>query len=258
MPEQEKRTSLENALHVLKLFSMDEPEISVTGVSRKLQIAKSTAHRLLSSLASEGFVYKDPHSNLYSLGSSILSLVNIVNSQIHISNEAVPILNMLVETIGENAHLAILEELDVVYLQTIDGAYSSVDYIHLGNRKPAFCTSAGQAILAFQPEMAERASTQLRPYTKNTIISPETFFKKLNSVRVDGFVICDQEYRNGITGIGVPVYDGKGKVMASLSITALSKRVSSPRIQRRYVSLLWEASEKLTDMIKMRKRSDVK
>lgn len=258
MAEEQKRTSLENALHVLKLFSMDEPEMSVTDVSRKLRVAKSTAHRLLSSLASEGFVYKDPHSNLYSLGASILSLANIVNSQIHISNEAIPILNMLVETIGENAHLAILEELDVVYLQTIDGVYSSVDYIHLGNRKPAFCTSAGQAILAFHPDTAVHASLQLRTYAKNTLTSPDAFLNKLKNVREKGFVICDQEYRNGITGIGVPVYDEKGQVIASLSITALSKRVLSERIINRYVTLLQKASKRLTEIIKLRKRSDVK
>ncbi|WP_339164515.1 IclR family transcriptional regulator [Siminovitchia sp. FSL W7-1587] len=258
MPEEQKRTSLENALHVLKLFSMDEPEMSVTDVSRKLQVAKSTSHRLLSSLASEGFVYKDPHTNLYSLGSSILSLVQIVNSQIPIANEAVPILNMLVETIGENAHLAILEGLDVVYLQTIDGVYSSVDYIHLGNRKPAFCTSAGQAILAFHPKTAARASRQLRTYAVNTITSPDAFFQKLKDVQKNGFVISEQEYRDGITGIGVPVYNDKKQVMASLSITALTQRVSSDRIKNRYVTLLQKASGKLTEMIIWRKRSDIK
>lgn len=254
----QKRTSLENALHVLKFFSIDEPEMSVTEISRKLGTAKSTSYRLLSSLASEGFVYKDPHSNLYSLGSSILSLANIVHSQIPISNEAVPILNMLVETIGENAHLSILEGTEVVYLKTIGGIYSSVDYIHHGSRKPAFCTSAGQAILAFHPDAAKLASNELQTHKKSTIISPLAFLKRLDRVRKDGFAICDQQYRNDITGIGVPVYGESGQVIASLSITAFSKRISSPEIQSRYIALLKKSSERLTDMIKLRKRRDMK
>lgn len=258
MVHEQKRTSLENALYVLKLFSLDQPEMSVTEISRKLDIAKSTSYRLLSSLASEGFVYKDPHSNLYSLGSSILSLANIVHSQIPISNEALPILNMLVETTGENAHLSILEGTEVVYLKTLDGIYSSVDYIHHGSRKPAFCTSAGQAILAFHPDAAKLASHELQVHAKNTIISPLAFLKRLDKVRKDGFAICDQQYRNNITGIGVPVYGKSGQTIAALSITAFSKRVSSPRVQARYIELLKKSSEKLTDMIKLRKRRDMK
>lgn len=150
MQNQSKRlTSLENALLILKSFSIDQPEMGVTEIAHTLGIAKSTAHRLLSSLTQEGFVVKDRQTNLYSLGSSILSLTNIVNSQIPILNEATPILNKLAEFTGENAHLSILEGLSIIYLQTIQGRFPVHDFIHIGKRHPAFCTSSGQAILAY-------------------------------------------------------------------------------------------------------------
>lgn len=249
----QRKTSLENALHLLKIFSMDEPELSVTSVSEKLNVAKSTAHRLLTSLAAEEFVYKDPHSNLYSLGLSILRMVEIISSQIHISNEAVPILNKLAEKIGENAHLAILDGSEVVYLQTIDGDYSSIDYIHLGRRKPAFCTSAGKVILAFNPEIAEIVAKQLTPYTKHTITDPKIFFQELENIRRLGYVISVKEYKEHITSLGVPVYNESGYVIASISITVDHARATSERIQRNYISLLRQAGKELTNIIRLRK-----
>lgn|SRR5690625_1879244 len=253
----QKRTSLENALHLLKLFSMDEPELSVTEVSEKLGVAKSTAHRLLSSLAQEGFVYKDSQSNLYSLGFSILRLVEIVNSQIHISSEAIPILNTLVEEIGENAHLAILDGFDVVILQTISGDYSSIDYIHLGRRLPSFCTSSGKAILAFNPDIAKDVAKIMKPYTNKTIVDPKLFFAELEKIRKQQYVISVREYKDDITSIGVPVFNEVGHVIASITITIDYERATSNRVQNHYVSLLQRAGRELTKIIKMRKRGHV-
>lgn len=249
-----KRTSLENALHLLKLFTMDEPELSVTSAAQKLNVAKSTAHRLLSSLAEEEFVYKDPHTNLYSPGFSILRMVEIVNSQIHISNEAIPILNRLVGKTGENTHLSILDGFDVVYLQTIDGYYSLNDHIHLGTRFPSHCTSAGKVILAFNPTIAKEVTKVLKPYTSKTIINPEHFIDELKKIRKQGYVISVREYRENITSIGVPIFNDVGDVVASITITMNYKRANSKRVQSNYISLLQQASKKLTRIIKMRKR----
>lgn len=177
-----RRTSVENALKVLKLFSMDEPELSVTAVSEKLKIAKSTAHRLLVSLAQEGFVYKDTQSNLYSLGASVIPMMDIVKSQIHISNEVSPILSDLVVNTRENAHLGILDGLNVIYLETIEGTYAPEDYIHIGKRKPAHCTSGGKAILAFNEEIAGIASNHLKQYTPYTITDRLQFIEQLRQI----------------------------------------------------------------------------
>ncbi|OMP65983.1 IclR family transcriptional regulator [Domibacillus epiphyticus] len=247
-------TSLENALLILKSFSINQPEMSVTNVADLLGVAKSTAHRLLSSLAAEGFVVKDHQTHLYSPGSSILALTTIINSQIHILNEAAPVLNMLVESTGENAHLAILEGLDIIYLQTIDGIYPSDDFIHIGRRHPAFCTSSGQAILAFSEEAANEAAQNLYPYTKKTIISAEKFSQRLLQIREKGYTVCEMEFREQITGIGAPVFNEKKKAIASVNITTDPKRAASPILQKRYISAVQEAAKQMTDIVTLRKR----
>lgn len=255
MTKKRKRlTSIENALLILKSFSIDQPEQSVTEIAQNFGIAKSTAHRLLSSLNEEGFVTKDRQTNLYSLGSSILSLTNIVNSQIHILNEVTPVLNTLVEVTGENAHLAIMEELKIIYLQTMDGLYPSDDFIHIGRRHPAFCTSSGQAILAYHSKLAKKAAENLAPFTPYTITAAESFLQKLDYVREQGYTICEKEFQEHITGIGAPVFNEKNQVVASINITADPKRASSPILQKRYISAVKEAAGQMSEIMKIRKR----
>lgn len=230
-----RASSLENALAVLKLFSMNEPELSVTSISKKLAISKSTAHRLLTSLLSEGFVHKDPQTNLYSLGTSILSLVNIVNSQIHISKEVIPLLNSLVERTNENAHLAILEKQYTVYIQTMKGIYPTNDHIQLGTRKPADETAAGKVILAFQSSINNEHHEQ-----KHTI-------------QANGFAIHEEQ---NVVEIAVPVYKNNKDVIASLSITADKNRIT-PRKQKHYIYLLQHAANDLRKIVLIRKSDKV-
>lgn len=232
-----RRSSLENALTILKMFSIYEPELSVTAISKKLSISKSTAHRLLTSLLSEGFVHKDPQTNLYSLGTSILSLVNIVNSQIHISTEVIPLLNMLVEKTSESAHLAILEKQHTVYIQTMEGTYYCNDQIQLGTRKPVYETAAGQVILAFQPD---QSNDQCKEH--------------LSIIQANGFAIHTEK---NVVEIAVPVYKNDSDVVASLSLTVDKKRITLSRIEKEYIYLLQQAADKLREMIQLRKSGKV-
>lgn len=250
------KTSVENALQVLKLFSMDEPELGVTKISEKLGVAKSTAYRLLASLAEEGFVFKDSNSNLYSLGLSVIPMMEVVQSQIPITLEAKPILSKLVINTNENAHLCILEGLEVVYLETIEGFYASNDLIHIGKRKPAHCTSGGKAILAFDQSLKEIAPNQLKRYTPYTITEKEEFKRQLETIRKESFVISKQEYREHIIAIAVPVFNDKQKVIASISITIDKKRYSD-KLANRYINDLKHATAELTKIITLRKRSEL-
>lgn len=227
-----RASSLENALAILKLFSMNEPELSVTSISKKLAISKSTAHRLLTSLLSEGFVHKDPQTNLYSLGTSILSLVNIVNSQIHISTEVIPLLNSLVERTNENAHLAILEKDYAVYIQTMKGSYPTNDHIQLGTRKLAYETAAGKVILAFQSASNHHDS-----------------YKEIHTIQANRFAIYEKQ---NVMEIAVPVYKNDTDVIASLSITADTNRVTR-RMQKHYIFLLQHAANELRKIVQLRK-----
>lgn len=253
--EKPKYSSIENALHILKTFSMDQPELRVTDIADELNIAKSTAHRLLTTMASEGFVFKDPRSNHYSLGVSVLSLTNIVHSQLQTLEDATPILNALTEVTGESSHLAILEGFEVIYLQKIESEYAAKTATHVGRRNPVHCTSTGQAILAFEKEevINELLSRTLNKFTGRTIINSEKLRNRLKDIKQAGYVVNNEEFEKGIVSIGAPIFNVKDEVIASVNITGPITRLGKKDTQQKCIDEVVNAAKRITNLVKLRK-----
>lgn len=248
--------SLTNALTILKSFSMDNPEQGVTEIAENLNIGKSTVHRLLLSLGSEGFVYKDPNSNRYSLGTSLLSLTTIVNSQLPIVNESIPILNVLTERTGETSHLGILEGKYVIYLQKIESDNPVKLSTHFGMRQPIHATSIGQIILAYQNEKTinKLIPENLEKFTDKTITTRDKLKMKLTVIRSQHFVIADEEYEKGFISISAPVFDENDQVIAAVSIVGPVNRMKNKIKQKVFLEEVKSAAEKLSEIVKIRRR----
>ncbi|RSL33577.1 IclR family transcriptional regulator [Salibacterium salarium] len=245
-------TSLENALRALKSFSEDEPEIGVSELAEKLNLAASTTHRLLTSLAAEGFVVKNQNTGKYTLGLSVLQLTNTVTEQLHIIQESSPILEKLTEETGESSHIGIIDKDDVVYLQKADSIYPARHDSYLGKRIPIHCTSPGQAILAFKPEeyIDEKLSLSLKAYTKYTITQRKELENKLMNIRQTGFVNSSQEYQYNIYSIGAPVFKNDKDVVASVNIAGPVQRIKPYR--KAFTEKIVEAGRQLSDIIQER------
>jgi IclR family transcriptional regulator, KDG regulon repressor len=189
-------------------------------LAASLGLGKSTVSRLLATLASEGFVIKDPDTQKYRLGLSILNLNTIVTSTLEINRESQPVLQQLVNEIGETTHVAVLEEMDVVYLNRVECKHPVQILSHVGRRNPLHCTSSGKAILAYQEEeMIERFIEKgLYQYTSNTIVDPDGFRSTLNTVKEQGYAISIEELREGVASIAAPIRDYTGKVVYAVSV----------------------------------------
>ncbi|MEH7254418.1 IclR family transcriptional regulator [Neobacillus niacini] len=226
-------SSVKNALRILKSFSIDEPEKKISDISTSLGLNKSTVSRTMSTLASEGFVYKDPDSKKYRLGLSILSLSGIVNSNMDVYRESQPILNKLVETIGETAHISVLDNLDVIYLQKVDCNHPVRFLTHVGRRNPPYCTSSGKVLLAYSTnDVVEKVINRgLEKFTKNTITNPDKLRTHLELIRQNGYASSFDEFFEGVTTIAAPIFDYQGKVIAALSVVGPKQRIQSQKVQ---------------------------
>ncbi|MGE7544413.1 IclR family transcriptional regulator [Sporosarcina newyorkensis] len=252
----QRGSSIENAMRILKIFSMHQPEMRLVDIADELGIAKSTAHRLLTTLASEGFVYKDPQSNYYSLGVSVLALTNIVSSQLSIVEEATPILNALTENTRESSHLAIREGHEVIYLQKIENEYSVHVTTHIGRRNPLHCTSTGLAILAFETEEVVDfiLSKPLTKFTDYTITDPNSLRERLEEIRRSGVVVDYQGFERKVISIGAPIFNSQDKVIASVNITAPVNRLRDAGAQRKCVEEVVKTAKRISNLVKLRKR----
>lgn len=260
-PQHDQRyllSSVQNALRVLRSFSMDEPEKRVSDLAASLGLAKSTVSRLMSTMASEGFVIKDPETHKYRLGLSVLALSGIITSNFEISKEAAPVANKLVNDLGETAHLAILEGIDTVYVHKAECNHPVKVLTHLGKRNPSYCTSSGKVLLAYsESDVIKRVIDHgLHPYTQKTITDPDTLLKTLKEIKEQGYALSKDELLEGITSIAAPIRDYTGKVVAAVTVTWPNRRLTPHRVPlytRKIVNAAKEASERLGYYIRFRR-----
>jgi IclR family transcriptional regulator, KDG regulon repressor len=225
-------SSVKNALRILNSFSMDEPEMKVSDISSSLGLNKSTVSRTMATLASEGFLFKDPETKKYRLGFSILTLSGIINSNMDVYRESQPILNKLVETIGETAHISIFDHLEVIYLQKVECNHPVRFLTHVGKRNPPYCTSSGKVFMAFSSESVTETIIKqgLKQFTKSTITNPDQLRSHLKQVRENGYAFSAEEFSEGVITIAAPIYDYTGKVIAALSIVGPKQRIQQQKI----------------------------
>lgn len=243
--------SVRNALRILRSFTMDEPEKKVTELSESLGLSKSTVSRLLATMAEEGFVVKDPVTRQYRLGWSVLALSGILTTSMDIYRESTPVLRKLVEKIDETAHIAVLEETDIVYLHKIECSHPVRILTHIGKRNPSYCTSAGKLLLAYnqQPNLLDKViASGLPKQTANTITNPNRFRQTIEQVCTQGYAVSVEEFREGIVSVAAPIRNYTGQVIAAVNIVAPIQRVNHTNIHlfiKKVIEAGLEISEKM-------------
>lgn len=231
--EQNHLSSVKNALRILRSFTMDEPEKKISDLSIELGLNKSTVSRTMATLASEGFVYKDPESKKYRLGLTLLSLSGIINTNMDLHVESQPVLYKLVENLGETAHISVMDNLEVMYLHKVECNHPVRFLTHVGKRNPCYCTSSGKVLLAYSDEETIEKVIQkgLQAFTKNTITNPQQLRDHLKKIKQDGYAYSIDELLEGVNSIAAPVFDYRGKVIAAITVVGPKQRVQPHKIQ---------------------------
>ena len=148
--------SLERGLAILSSFNSDRPLIGVSELSRDLDLSRSTAHRYIATLAQLGYLQQDRDSKRYRLGPKVLDLGFSAINSMDVREISAPHLQQLSDETGYTVNLAILDDIDVVYIErcrSVRPGQREIDLnLHVGARLPAYCTAMGKAILAFLPD----------------------------------------------------------------------------------------------------------
>jgi len=226
--------SLQRAIAVLRAFTVETPELGVTEVGRRVGLHKSTAFRLLSALAAEGLVSQDPETGRYRLGVGLIELAGRVLVHIDLRQVARRHMRPLAEKVGETVNLAILDGTQVLNLeQSVPRGHLVVNYGWVGRRTPLHATSTGKVLLAWAPpsKVAAVLDSPLEAYTPNTITDPEMLQAELDSVLESGYSMGHEEYEVGLNAVAAPVRDHTGQVVAALSASGPSYRLSAERFE---------------------------
>ena len=227
-------SSVTSALRLLRLFSVEENELGISSLARRLGVAKSTAHRLAVTLAAEGFLEQDQDNGGYRLGLALFELGTLVRRRMDVSTLGLPLLSALRDTTHEAVHLAMLSKTDIVYLYNLESSQAVGTKSYLGMRKPAFCTSEGRVLLAFGPPEQTVAMLKegLVQRTANTMTDPKSLMRVLEEVRRNGYAVDDEESEVGIRGLAAPVRDALGQVVAAVGLSGPLQRLTKKEVRR--------------------------
>jgi IclR family KDG regulon transcriptional repressor len=180
---------LDRTFQLLGVLADCRAGLRASELTTKLDLHKSTTHRLIMILKSNRFIERDPETRKYRLGPRVMELGLSAVSRFDIYEIARPHMCELVEETGETAHLGVLRESEVVSVIDVESTRTLRATSEAGTRQSVHCSSLGKAILAFSGRDAVDAflkERKLEGFTHNTITSPDLFMKELDSVRQKG------------------------------------------------------------------------
>ena len=141
-----KRTrlsSVANSLRLIRAFSEDHYEIGISDLAKRLGLAKSTVHRLASTLLDQGMLEQNAGDGKYRLGLALFELGTLVRRKMDFTTEARPFLRTLLEKTGETVHLGILDHDSVLYVISLESKPALRMGSKVGTRVPVRATAVG-------------------------------------------------------------------------------------------------------------------
>jgi IclR family transcriptional regulator, KDG regulon repressor len=226
-------SSVANAILLMKTFSDEQSELGISALAERLGLAKSTVHRLASTLVEAGMLEQNKETGKYRLGLAVFELGSLVRRKIDISLEAKPWLMTLREQTGETVDLSILDHGGVVCVNFLESKKVNRTSSGIGLRKPVHCTAEGKALIAFQPPlMIERIiNAGLERRTPRTLIDPAALTEELAKIRGRGYAMDDEEYELGVRGIASPIRDDSGNSVAAVGVNGPAQRLTKNRLR---------------------------
>ncbi|MDM0047140.1 IclR family transcriptional regulator C-terminal domain-containing protein [Variovorax dokdonensis] len=236
--------SFARGLEVIRSFSAQAPQQTLSEVASRTGLTRAGARRILLTLVNLGYVESDgrlfrPTARLLDLGFAYLSSLPIWNL-------AEPVMEDLVEQVRESSSAAVLDGLDVVYVLRVPTHKIMSTNLGIGSRLPAFWTSMGRVLLATLPdgELHERLARVPRVrYTSRTAMDDQTLLERIHEVRRQGWCLINQELEEGLISIAAPLINRSGKTVAALNISGQANRTSEAQMRDEFLPALLAAAQ---------------
>ena len=219
--------SLERGLAVIRAFSGEEPELTLSDIARRTGMTRAAARRFVLTLVDLGYV--GTVDRRFHLRPTVLELGHTYLSVMSFPRVATPHLTALSEQLQETTSVAVLDTDDIFYVVRVGARRVVASGLTVGTRLPAYLTSHGRVQLAALPDEqldAYLARVTLAPRTAETTTDPARLRVKLMEVRECDFALVDQELEEGVTSLAVPLRDDAGRVVASVNVGTQSRRLS--------------------------------
>ncbi len=215
-----KVQSIDRAFDIMESLSKEPEGLSLTEISKRLELPTSTVYRLLSVLRDRNYIDKNDSTNMYKLGFGFMELSSMFLHGLELKSEANDLLRTLSRQSGQVVFLATEQDGDVVYIDKHEPFSEAKKYCFIGQRKPMHCTALGKALLTAYSDNEIRSRYQgvtLEKITPKSITDLEVLIRQIRTSREAQYSFDDEENTEGLYCVAAPIYDYRGIIIAAVS-----------------------------------------
>lgn len=238
--KQSGNQSLIRGLKLLELLSNFPNGCPLAHLAELAKLNKSTVHRLLQGLQSEGFVRAAATAGSYRLSTKCLSLGQKTLASMNIINIAAPYLEQLNLNLGETVNFSKREGYHAILIYKLEPTFGLMrTRAYIGQQMPLYCSAMGKLYLAYEAENGtkngaeknalanywQNASEEIQSLTCNTITDLATMRQELAEIKAQGVAMDREENEIGVFCVAVPIFNHLGKVEYAVSVSASTARM---------------------------------
>jgi DNA-binding IclR family transcriptional regulator len=244
------------ALEILRLVGNSEEPMSLTDISKSLDIPKTTAFNIINTLVKEKCLYvKDSRSKLYEIGIGIYEIGSLYFNKIEYRSIVREVIKTIRDTLSTASFFCIADNDELIYLDKAEPSGVVKTSIRIGRRMPMYSSSLGKIILAYYNEdelEGYLGRVELESKTCNTITDKNKLKLELQKDRRNGYSISDEENDPGLYCVAAPIFNDEGKPFASISASFVKMNINDEVVEEAK-KMVVEQAQKISRVLGYRK-----
>jgi IclR family KDG regulon transcriptional repressor len=241
-------TSIERAIAILDIFTVEQPENGVREIARKLDLHPSTVGRMLVTLTKLGILIQNKSNHKYQLGSKVLQWSGVYLGGLDLQKVSRPYMEELREKTQESISLYVPSGNMRVLIERLDTSHFMRVVTQIGQRMPLYAGASGKVFLAFLPPQKRDdvlKDMHLDRLTSKTIVDKEDLLKDLIKIRKRGYAISHGERFEGVTSLSAPLFNYRNQIIGAISISGPSIRFPEEKINE-FIEPIIEATDHIS------------
>lgn len=244
--------SLAHGLDILFLYDTTVALLTVSEISKRLGLSQSKAYRLVRTLVQYRLLQESPGTAQYGLGLNAYRMGHLAQQNFDLPEIARPLMKDLSHLTRETVVLTAVNGTKGMVVERVESE-EPIRYslFQPGASLPLHCGASSKILMAFLPEkewdrIVEKEG--LKRYTPNTMTDFDQLKVHLREIQKKGYALSDQEVDRDVRAVGAPVLNGRGDLVAGLSIAGPTYRITKKKT-RSYAKLVVEYAKKISALL---------
>lgn len=227
--------TVEKALEIIELLTGNQyiDGVSISELSKELELGKSTVHRIIETMEAKGYIHQDNDTKKYHLSWKLFELGNSIPRRRNLFTMDTTLLQALCDKFQETVNMGVRVDDSVVTIHKINPTSSLIANLQIGTREALHATAMGKALMSqmTREEIVKLLGTgPYEQFTSKTIKDVDQLTENINIIRGRGYSLDDEEYSAGLTCISVPLKNYRNEIVAAISISGATIRMTEDKL----------------------------